>query len=287
MVAEIQDGIFNGNYQSYYKNGQTCAKGQFKDNFRIGEWSVWNEEGQLRVKRLYTAPFVYTTLYPTPPNSPLIELLNVPPYTPTRNAEGLLSYHFVAKNMVYSSKRLTRFLPYNNQNVEWMDMLLEYLATQDSLPSYRTAAAKQEWDTLPIMPNGQVFGFKVKEVSFFDKDRFLTESRILGLCPLLLDTVSQDTVELYWLYYPAFRESLASIPLKDHAYPAPLQNLEDIFFFRLFTSFICQEARSFRKPSPTPTLSKAALEESSYRIEVEQLEQEHKFWVVFSREENK
>lgn len=279
VVADIQDGLFHGNYQSYYENGQLCAKGQFEYNFRMGEWSVWDEEGQLKVKRLYTAPLVYTTLYPNPPSSPLIELLNVPQYYPQRNEKGVMEYHFITENEVFYEKQWVRFLPYVSLNSWWMDVLLNYCTTQDSVIAYTTSDFIQKLNSIPSPSTGKLLGFKLKEIYFFDMDRLLAESRILGLSPLWVDTVQQDTIELYWLYYPAYREAFASLPIESKAYSKPLKNLDDVFFYRYFSSFIYEEKHAFLNTPPhTSSLSKAALKEASYRREMEQLETEHRIW---------
>ena len=46
IVPTWQNGMLNGDYKSFYSNGQLKAKGQFRNNFRTGKWTFYSEDGK-------------------------------------------------------------------------------------------------------------------------------------------------------------------------------------------------------------------------------------------------
>ncbi|HPB02605.1 MAG TPA: hypothetical protein PLZ67_06585 [Bacteroidales bacterium] len=49
IVPTWQNGMLNGDYKSFYSNGQLKAKGQFRNNFRTGKWTFYSEDGKGKV----------------------------------------------------------------------------------------------------------------------------------------------------------------------------------------------------------------------------------------------
>jgi len=82
-----------------------------------------------------------------------------------------------------------------------------------------------------------IAGYKIKEYYYFDKGHLGSSIRILGICPLVLNTVSQTYDELFWVFYPAMRETLAILKIEFKGNPE-IQTLEDILHFRIFNGFI-------------------------------------------------
>lgn len=289
-IYEGQDGIFHGTYQSYYKNGQKCAEGRFENNFRIGEWSVWDSTGKLRVQRVYESPFVYKTTFPKTPSSPLIDLLNVPKYRPTRSTDGCIDYHFIHERMVFFERRIWRYLPNDNRNLHWIKSCFNHINSmvlKKEIRAYNNDEFEEEitFDSM-LVEKGKFIGFKIKEVYFFDTDRFLSESRILGICPVIIDEQKNDTIDLYWVYYPETRSLLAQEKFQDQSLNKTIQNYDDIFFFRYFSSYVYMQSSFYGKVEKNaPVLSKRALEKKSDEIEVNHVESEHMFWITFSRNE--
>lgn len=287
---ECKGGFFHGKYQSYYSNGQKCAEGAFENNFRIGEWSVWDSEGKLSVKRFYESPFVYTTTFPKTSSSPLIDLLNIPQYRPTRNKDGFVEHHFIHERMVFYERILWRYLPDKDRNSFWMKKAFNYInaiVLKKEIDSYSNDKFEKEIsiDSIQI-ENLNLIGFKIKEVFFFDTDRFLTESRILGICPVVIDKQTKDTIDFYWVYYPEARSFLAKKILKTKTENKNIQNYDDIFFFRYFYSYAYEKENIYGEGEKiTSILSKKALEKKSDKIEMENIEFEHRSWVAFSRKE--
>jgi antitoxin component YwqK of YwqJK toxin-antitoxin module len=54
-TAETRRGKLNGNWQSWYSNGNLCDSGKLINNLPDGEWKYWNENGELIALRHYSA----------------------------------------------------------------------------------------------------------------------------------------------------------------------------------------------------------------------------------------
>jgi antitoxin component YwqK of YwqJK toxin-antitoxin module len=53
-TAETRRGKLNGNWQSWYANGNLCDSGMLINNLPDGEWKYWNENGELIAVRHYS-----------------------------------------------------------------------------------------------------------------------------------------------------------------------------------------------------------------------------------------
>ena len=48
----------------------------------------------------------------------------------------------------------------------------------------------------------KIIGYKIKEDMFIDNTRMVSESRIISLCPVGVNSQTKDTTDLYWIYFP-------------------------------------------------------------------------------------
>jgi hypothetical protein len=286
IVCDTSKGLLHGNYVSYYNNGQRRAQGKFKHNRRIGKWSVWDKSGQLVARRSYTAPFVYQTLYPKAPSTPLIALLNVPQYRPERHADGYMAYYYVHERTVFWESQVWRFLPNKGLNATWMPKLYQLLQrqrTQQTVTTYEDAYFEKEAQTsAKITSTAVLLGFQLREVDFFDTERFLKETRILGFRPIFAERNTNDTIKGHWYHYPKLRALLAQQAV-DLGLDNNCQNLDDLLFYRCFNSFVYQQGRSHGQKPALPRLEKIILAPASNRYEMHHIEQEHDFWKIFAR----
>ena len=51
--SHYTNGLLNGLYEEYFSNGRKAKYGEFRDNFKIGEWSDFNKRGKLITKINY------------------------------------------------------------------------------------------------------------------------------------------------------------------------------------------------------------------------------------------
>ena len=97
----------------------------------------------------------------------------------------------------------------------------------------------------PFQPK-TVKEYRLKEDWFFDKQRSVLDVRIIGICPVQ-DNIDPLTGEvrgstpMFWIYFPEARNIFASAEVFNRSNDAERRTLEDIFWKRMFGSFIYKE----------------------------------------------
>jgi gliding motility associated protien GldN len=148
----------------------------------------------------------------------------------------------------------------------------------DSLPPYNTHWTKivKEFDP------GEVKQFRIKEDWFFDKQRSVMDVRILGICPILQQYEADGTTfkgvkPLFWIYFPEARPVLAQAEVFNRFNDAEKRSYDDIFFKRLFGSYIYKESNVYDRKIMEYSRGMDALLESE-RIKDEIFTREHDLW---------
>jgi gliding motility associated protien GldN len=89
----------------------------------------------------------------------------------------------------------------------------------------------------------------VKEDWFFDKQRSVMDVRIIGLCPIqeILDENGElkGMKPLFWVYFPECRKLFANNEVYNRWNDAERRTYEDVFFKRLFGSYIYKESNVY------------------------------------------
>lgn len=87
--------------------------------------------------------------------------------------------------------------------------------------------------------------YRVKEDWFFDKQRSVLDVRIIGLCPVRENFDAngeyRGTDPMFWVYFPEARNIFASAEVFNRSNDAERRTLEDIFWKRMFGSYIYKE----------------------------------------------
>lgn len=235
---ETKEGGFHGKYSCYYKNGTKCLKGNFENNCKVGKWTAWSESGKVLVKRNYKNLFRFEQSKPKLPKDMVIDSL----YNLTYNKQGFIENSFVKSSAVAFDDYVWRNIAIaNNPSIFEQNRLFDLLNSKiqsKELPTYIDDNFEEEITTKIDPSKFELISFSMKEVFFFDKDRLTAESRILGLAPVVLDKESGDTLQLYWVYYPEIRAALAQEKLTDENLPTKIKTLDDLFFYRHFSSRI-------------------------------------------------
>lgn len=87
--------------------------------------------------------------------------------------------------------------------------------------------------------------FRLKEDYIFDKQRSVTEWRIVGIAPLVkpnIGSISADYQPAFWIYFPDARKVFATKEVVNHHNDATGLSYDDIFMKRLFTGYITKES---------------------------------------------
>jgi len=281
VIYTQNEGRISGNYKSFYTNGNKRAQGQYLNNYRIGKWTVWDENGTKKVERNYASPLEYKKDFPEPSTEEVVTLMSEPIYKLEYNDKNYIENFFVEERAVYWSKRVWRIIePGNNSELFKDDFLFEklyHLIEDSSITAYngKTDQFKTQLETpLAKIEDVKVLHYKIKEDWFFDIDRFVMESRIIGICPVVV--LNSDTLDLFWVYFPEARAHFAKSTISFINQPNHVKSLDDFFFFRCFSSLIIKESNVFdRQIDPNK------LDSESERIEINIIEKEHDLWLGF------
>ena len=91
--------------------------------------------------------------------------------------------------------------------------------------------------------------YAVKEEWFFDRERSVLDVRIIGLCPIQ-EVLNEDGSYkapklLFWIYFPEARYEFANWDVFNTFNDAERRTYEDIFWKRLFSSYVYKETNVF------------------------------------------
>lgn len=132
-----------------------------------------------------------------------------------------------------------------------------------------------------VFDASEVTKLKIKEVWYFDKQRSQLQVRILGLCPVWeyfdLDTQRPITKDMFWIYFPEARHVLARAEVFNTKNGAERRTYDDIFWKRMFSSFIYKEENVYDRQISQYAIGMDALLESE-RIKNEIFEIEQHMW---------
>ncbi|MBL7890731.1 MAG: hypothetical protein JNL24_14355 [Bacteroidia bacterium] len=278
---ETTAGRLNGTYVSYYPNGKKKAGGFFENNYRIGKWTVWDSTGRMRMQRVYTDPFHFTRIVPAVPKDAPVQLLNTSPYEICYNEKGYIHYFPLQERAVMWSKRIWREIrPSENPvlfNNNKLFQLINKGLNEQLFKAYNSKddEFREELKQIQNTNNLKVIAFKLKEDTFFDKDRLVSESRIIGICPVAINNNTNDTSDLYWIYFPELRTILAQEQVQ---ITKQIKSMDDLFFYRYFYGQIYKESNVYDRPISAYAKGMEAVKESE-RIEMSLIESEHDIWI--------
>ncbi len=286
-VYETSRGKLHGKYISYYSNGKKKAAGTFENNYRTGKWTVWDEYGRMRMQRVYSDPFTFKRTVPEVSKDKLVQLLNVPQYNLQYNKQGFLEYFKLYERAVVWARRIGRFIsPAENSILFEQNKLFSILNTlvgnknvqpyNVSIKINQEALLTKGIDT----SNFKLIGYKIDEDCFFDNERLVSETRIIAICPVVINIIKQDTIDMYWVPFSEIRPYLAKEPVTG-TIPAKIKTLDDLFFYRNFYGQILKASYQLNNMLPTYNLRVGA-EKESEKIEMELIEKEHDIWISFT-----
>ena len=285
------NGRLTGNFTAYYRDKKIKAQGRLENGQPAGEWRVYFPDGKLAMKRLYHRPGEFEILFPALPKKGPAALFGKNTLHPiNRDSNGVCQWLPVKEKDIYWEKRLFRWVPAdaNNrvlfENNRLMKALWPAILSGEikvySDQKFRAVSPTERFSNLDLSEQ-PLLGIEIKEVCFFDKFRLDMYSRILGICPVLKDPVSGDTLRPFWIYYPAVRSYLARIKPAQNLLPPNAENLDDIFYLRHFSGVAYAEINNYSKQETDFTPS-ASLQEDADKRDLDILNFEYECWVLFN-----
>ncbi len=214
----------------------------------------------------------------------LRQKINLPMYYPTTNQEGRKSL----MKIIYDAVKENTITAYTTENEEFLVPLSpaeikKGLDKEDTMTMARLEPPYEEYDSVISNPfNTQdVYLFRVKEDWFFDKQRSVMDVRIIGICPYMevFDEFGEPKgfKPLFWIYFPECRKLFANNEVYNKWNDAERRTYEDIFFKRLFGSYIYKESNVYDRMIYDYTQGMDGLLEAE-RIKEELFVKEHDLW---------
>jgi hypothetical protein len=127
----------------------------------------------------------------------------------------------------------------------------------------------------------EIAGYKIKEDWFYNSSWQLSETRIIGICPVIKDK-NGEMIDLFWIYYPELRPIIVTEKVETNV-NSLIKNLDDVFYFRDFSSTIYKESNVYdRKIADYKTRN--GIKEEADKIEMSILDLEHDIWIKSTSE---
>jgi len=282
---ELENGKWNGEYVSKYTNGVVRSSGEFTNNVRSGIWTVYDSSGRKIHERKYSNHLSFQKLFPEKEKSGAASLFDSSFYSLKKNKDNYIEYFPLSERMVIYSSRIWRELkPENNKllfdkkNLYQIifpfvsDSLNEtYCSTSEDFESKMSVEEIKKFNTKDY----KIISWKLKEDVIFDNERNVSETRIIGICPVGLNIKTKDTTDLYWIYFPLIRKELAKHKVAEKSNAS----FDDFFFFRHFSSEIYKTSNvnNHQISDYCNTPEKIKIEQQ--RIEINLVEAEHEIWL--------
>lgn len=212
------------------------------------------------------------------------EKINHPFYYPTVEQNGRASLMQVLLNSIKEAS----ITAYDAQSDEFLipysyDQIMKTLNKKDTLTFTRTEPPYDEYDSVidqPFDPTS-VKQIRVKEDWFFDKQRSVLDVRILGICPILEELDENGELKgykpLFWIYFPEARSVFAKAEVFNRFNDAERRTYDDVFFKRLFGSYVYKESNVYDRKISEYALGMDALLESE-RVKDDIFKLEHDLW---------
>lgn len=296
---QTTDGKMTGTFTSYYRDKKIKAKGNLENGQPTGLWEVFFPDGKLALKRFYHSPIDFETLYPElPKNGPAALFGAYKPMPLQRDSNAVINFRPVHEKDLWWEKWLYQWVPATGRNdalfednriwnVIWRAVRsgkLKAFAPEGINIWYKKEIAPSEIQAMDFS-RCRLLGIQLKEVFFFDKQFMSMESRITGLCPVFLEETRGDTLRPFWVYYPHARPFLAKIKPEKSQLPTLGENLDDVLFFRHFSSVVYTDMSDLRRPvdqSPHEYQARPGQEEASEKLSLELVEMNFSLWVYFN-----
>lgn len=218
----------------------------------------------------------------------LREKINHPLYYPEIQVRDRKSFTQILWDAVVKEQVLTA---YKDEDFSLMMTPEEVLASTEKLDStWVYNPNNPDEDTLIVISEefraSDVKQFRIVEDWFFDRERSVMDVRIMGLA-LIVDEFIDDPwtgereykgpKDLFWVYFPEARSVFAKNEVFNRFNDAERMSYDDLFFKRMFSSFIIKEENVYDRMINEYKKGLDALIEAD-RIKNELFNFEHDLW---------
>ncbi len=209
-------------------------------------------------------------------------------YYPTTPDQGRKNLMTVIMESITESGNITPYAP-QDENGQPNDMfnipmtpeeVAETMSYQD-VTEYEDEFGELR-DTTINVPIGleEITKFQIKEEVFFDKQRSVMETRILGIAPLVPFYSNGQVLgeqPAFWIYFPEARRVFAQAEVYNRQNDVHRLTFDDVFWKRMFASRIIKETNVYNRSIQDYKAPMDALLEAE-RIKEDIRNREHDLW---------
>ena len=182
----------------------------------------------------------------------LREKMNHPLYYPISPINDRKSLFDVIKDAVIEEKTLKAYDPIDDEFTVPLTASEATARMGDSL----TIMMEDEFGdpTIPKITYNEkgsqdIVKYRLKEDWFFDRERSIMDVRIIGICPFSTAIAEDGSVKgikpVFWIYFPEARYVFANYDVFNRQNDAERRTFEDIFWKRMFNSYIYKESNVY------------------------------------------
>ena len=199
ICFDVKDNQLNGPYASYIKAPEYLdepifrpySSGNFTNGVRTGTWNLYDENGNVIFQRNYDNPFEFDQLIPTEiQNNENMDSAFHYDSKQVRETSQLYPYFPLVDKDIALSFRVWRELPLElnmelvNPTVyaEMIRQLNEGNLTAYEEDQFINSKSQKSFNKLD---NLELVSFRIKEDFFIDHKRQMSETRVIGLCPVV------------------------------------------------------------------------------------------------------
>ncbi len=215
------------------------------------------------------------------------EKVNQSFYFPLKPTQGRKNFMKVIMDGI-QQERITAYSPYDSATGQFddgfklpftSDEAFRTLAYVTQITTYNQYDEEILKDTLNEIGLEEITRFRIKEEVFFDKQRSVMETRILGIAPMIPDkTIDDGSVrEAFWIYFPEARFVFAEAEVYNPHNDVDRLTFEELFWKRKFSSRITKESNVYDRAIEQYRVPLDALLEAE-KIEEEIFNREHDMW---------
>ncbi len=217
----------------------------------------------------------------------LKEKINHPLYYPTQPIADRKSLFEVLKDGALKSGVISCFNSTDDEfRIEFTKSEVENLLVQwDSSATTEDPNNPGQFISAPVkneINSEKISKYWMKEDWFYDKQRSVLDVRIIGLLvviPKVSETGEDQGADkpLFWVYFPEIRPILANQEVYMRHNDAERRTLEDIFWKRMFSSYVIKESNVYDRYISEYTSGINALFEAE-RVKEDIFKFEHDLW---------
>lgn len=235
--------MLNGRYQSFYPDETLKSEGSYSKNQRTGIWSIYDNKGNLILKRDYKNNFTFSQLYPELPKDESIRLLESCSFVPTRNSDGFYDYRKIYEHDIQFSKKVV-CVAYPDENIgvfddeAFLNLICENQENDDFriFEVFKSYAASKT--NIEFAENREIIAYKFTEEYVFDLKTQAMESRVIFICPVVKDLKTGKFTSDNWFYFPNLIKYISKIECDKDKSTDLIKNMADAFYFETYSKHI-------------------------------------------------